>query len=231
MSVAAGHVILAYAQWGRVQMADAEAEAAPRPEMQRLVAALRARLWQLQTELREQEVSEASSRAYCRGFCQVGAGQGWAAARAAGRVAGAGAGPAGLPPPRCAPSAVGGEGLPFCGPPLAPPELPRRGPGLGAACAAAERGRARPARRGAPASAPLLAWGRARYTEGADRLWAAAAPRAWTAGGPGKFLGQAGRPTFSRCRLGSVPRPLPFCSLPASGSKLCVPPGLRSAVA
>ncbi|XP_025932153.1 zinc finger protein Rlf isoform X2 [Apteryx rowi] len=52
-------------------MADAEAEAAPRPEMQRLVAALRARLWQLQAELREQEVSEASSRAYCRGFCQT----------------------------------------------------------------------------------------------------------------------------------------------------------------
>ncbi|KAM6045518.1 zinc finger protein Rlf isoform 3-T4 [Chlamydotis macqueenii] len=52
-------------------MADAEAEAAPRPEMQRLVAALRARLCQLQTELREQEVSEASSRAYCRGFCQT----------------------------------------------------------------------------------------------------------------------------------------------------------------
>lgn len=69
------HVSAAYAQWGRVQMADAEAKAAPRPEMQRLVAALRARLWQLQTELREQEVSEASSRAYCRGFCQVGAGQ------------------------------------------------------------------------------------------------------------------------------------------------------------
>ncbi|NXX76678.1 RLF protein, partial [Urocolius indicus] len=39
--------------------------------MQRLVAALRARLWQLHTELREQEVSEASSRAYCRGFCQT----------------------------------------------------------------------------------------------------------------------------------------------------------------
>ncbi|NXP46861.1 RLF protein, partial [Heliornis fulica] len=39
--------------------------------MQRLVAALRARLWQLQTELREQEVSEASSRTYCRGFCQT----------------------------------------------------------------------------------------------------------------------------------------------------------------
>ncbi|XP_064897659.1 zinc finger protein Rlf [Columba livia] len=53
-------------------MADAEAEAAaPRPEMPRLVAALRARLWQLQAELRDQEVSEASSRAYCRGFCQT----------------------------------------------------------------------------------------------------------------------------------------------------------------
>ncbi|XP_067386913.1 zinc finger protein Rlf isoform X2 [Emydura macquarii macquarii] len=52
-------------------MADAEAEAAPRPDMERLVAALRARLWQLQAELREQEVSEASSRAYCRGFCQT----------------------------------------------------------------------------------------------------------------------------------------------------------------
>ncbi|KAM8796053.1 zinc finger protein Rlf [Eudromia elegans] len=54
---------------GWVRMADAEA--APRPEMPRLVAALRARLWQLQAELREQEVSEASSRAYCRGFCQT----------------------------------------------------------------------------------------------------------------------------------------------------------------
>ncbi|OXB70995.1 UNVERIFIED_CONTAM: hypothetical protein H355_012547 [Colinus virginianus] len=39
--------------------------------MARLVAALRGRLWQLQTELCEQEVSEASSRAYCRGFCQT----------------------------------------------------------------------------------------------------------------------------------------------------------------
>ncbi|XP_019367614.1 PREDICTED: zinc finger protein Rlf [Gavialis gangeticus] len=36
-------------------MADAEAEEAARPEMPRLVAALRARLWQLQAELREQE--------------------------------------------------------------------------------------------------------------------------------------------------------------------------------
>ncbi|XP_065553704.1 zinc finger protein Rlf isoform X1 [Lathamus discolor] len=52
-------------------MADAEAEAAPRPEMPRVVAALRARLWQLQAELREQEVSEPSSRSYCRGFCQT----------------------------------------------------------------------------------------------------------------------------------------------------------------
>lgn len=57
-------------------MADAEAEASPRPDMERLVVALRARLWQLQAELREQEVSESSSRAYCRGFCQVGAGPG-----------------------------------------------------------------------------------------------------------------------------------------------------------
>ncbi|EMP29921.1 Zinc finger protein Rlf [Chelonia mydas] len=39
--------------------------------MERLVVALRARLWQLQAELREQEVSESSSRAYCRGFCQT----------------------------------------------------------------------------------------------------------------------------------------------------------------
>ncbi|KAM4884883.1 zinc finger protein Rlf isoform 3-T3 [Sylvia borin] len=52
-------------------MADAEAEAAARPELPRVVSALRARLWQLQTELREQEVSETSSRAYCRGFCQT----------------------------------------------------------------------------------------------------------------------------------------------------------------
>lgn len=80
-------MILAYALWGWVQMADAEAEAAPRPEMQRLVAALRNRLWQLQTELCEQEVSEASSRAYCRGFCQVRG-----AARSAGRSWGRGPG-------------------------------------------------------------------------------------------------------------------------------------------
>ncbi|NXW82038.1 RLF protein, partial [Alopecoenas beccarii] len=39
--------------------------------MPRLLPALRTRLWQLQAELREQEVSEASSRAYCRGFCQT----------------------------------------------------------------------------------------------------------------------------------------------------------------
>ncbi|XP_027747976.1 zinc finger protein Rlf isoform X1 [Empidonax traillii] len=52
-------------------MADAEAEAAARPEVARGVPALRARLRQLQAELREQEVSEASSRAYCRGFCQT----------------------------------------------------------------------------------------------------------------------------------------------------------------
>ncbi|XP_065277676.1 zinc finger protein Rlf isoform X5 [Emys orbicularis] len=52
-------------------MADAEAEASPRPDMERLVVALRACLWQLQAELREQEVSESSSRTYCRGFCQT----------------------------------------------------------------------------------------------------------------------------------------------------------------
>lgn len=86
-SVDADHVIIAYALWGWVQMADAEAEAAPRPEMQRLVAALRNRLWQLQTELCEQEVSEASSRAYCRGFCQVRG-----AARSVGRSWGRGPG-------------------------------------------------------------------------------------------------------------------------------------------
>lgn len=67
----AGHVRVAYARWGRVQMADAEADAALAPEMQRLSAGLRSRLWQLQAELSNQEVSEASSGAYCRGFCQV----------------------------------------------------------------------------------------------------------------------------------------------------------------
>lgn len=139
-SVAASHVTLAYAQWGRVQMADAEAEAAPRPEMQRLVAALRARLWQLQTELREQEVSEASSRAYCRGFCQVGAGQGRAAAQAAGQVAGPGPGWA----PRAVLAAVRAQrcwwretSVP--GTLLNPPAPP---------CAITERGRARRARGG-----------------------------------------------------------------------------------
>lgn len=54
-----------------MQMADAEADAALQPEMQRLAAGLRARLWQLQAELSEQGVAEASSSAYCRGFCQV----------------------------------------------------------------------------------------------------------------------------------------------------------------
>ncbi|XP_072836353.2 zinc finger protein Rlf [Pogona vitticeps] len=52
-------------------MADAEADAALPPEMQRLAAGLRARLWQLQAELSEQGVAEASSSAYCRGFCQT----------------------------------------------------------------------------------------------------------------------------------------------------------------
>lgn len=78
-------------------MADAEAEASPRPDMERLVVALRARLWQLQAELREQEVSESSSRAYCRGFCQVGAGPGRAGAAGPGgptrSTAGGGCGP------------------------------------------------------------------------------------------------------------------------------------------
>ncbi|XP_077193203.1 zinc finger protein Rlf [Paroedura picta] len=67
----AGHVRVAYARWGRVQMADAEADAALAPEMQRLSAGLRNRLWQLQAELSDQERSAASSGAYCRGFCQT----------------------------------------------------------------------------------------------------------------------------------------------------------------
>uniref|UniRef100_A0A8D0BIC6 RLF zinc finger n=1 Tax=Salvator merianae TaxID=96440 RepID=A0A8D0BIC6_SALMN len=52
-------------------MADGEADAALQPEMQRLAAGLRSRLWQLQAELSEQEIAEASSSAYCRGFCQT----------------------------------------------------------------------------------------------------------------------------------------------------------------
>uniref|UniRef100_A0ACB8FS29 Uncharacterized protein n=1 Tax=Sphaerodactylus townsendi TaxID=933632 RepID=A0ACB8FS29_9SAUR len=67
----AGHVRVAYARWGRVQMADAEADAALAPEMQRVSAGLRARLWQLQAELSDQEVAAASSGAFCRGFCQA----------------------------------------------------------------------------------------------------------------------------------------------------------------
>lgn len=56
-------------------MADAEADAALLPEMQRLAAGLRSRLWQMQAELREQGAAEAaSSSAYCRGFCQVSGG-------------------------------------------------------------------------------------------------------------------------------------------------------------
>lgn len=95
----------AYAQWGRVQMADAEAEAAARPEVPRVVPALRARLWQLQTELREQEVSEASSRAYCRGFCQVGGGRG---GPRRGRQAGCAQGDAAGQAPLCPRSAGAG---------------------------------------------------------------------------------------------------------------------------
>ncbi|XP_039181505.1 zinc finger protein Rlf isoform X1 [Crotalus tigris] len=53
-------------------MADAEADAALPPEMQRLAAGLRSRLWQMQAELRERGAAEAaSSSAYCRGFCQT----------------------------------------------------------------------------------------------------------------------------------------------------------------
>ncbi|XP_061453971.1 zinc finger protein Rlf [Rhineura floridana] len=62
---------LAYARWGRVQMADAEADAALQPEMQRLAAGLSSRLWQLQAELSEQGVAETSSGTYCREFCQT----------------------------------------------------------------------------------------------------------------------------------------------------------------
>lgn len=172
--VGARHVTLAYAQWGRVQMADAEAEAAPRPEMQRLVAALRARLWQLQTELREQEVSEASSRAYCRGFCQVGAGQGRAAAQAAGRVAGGGAG-----------ARVGRAGRPRRGARRALPVA--RGFRFGdSACPSGAA--ARCYRVGTCAPCPKgqawTAWGRAGCAEGAARLWALTAPRAWAARRP-----------------------------------------------
>ncbi|KAH0631303.1 hypothetical protein JD844_005585 [Phrynosoma platyrhinos] len=53
-------------------MADAEADAALQPEMPRLAAALHSRLWQLQAELSERGVAEASSSgAFCREFCQV----------------------------------------------------------------------------------------------------------------------------------------------------------------
>lgn len=49
---------------------------------------LRPCLWQLETELREQEVSEVSSLNYCRSFCQVRgrlAGGGWRGGEARGR--------------------------------------------------------------------------------------------------------------------------------------------------
>lgn len=49
---------------------------------------LRPCLWQLETELREQEVSEVSSLNYCRSFCQVRgrlAGRGWRGGEAWGR--------------------------------------------------------------------------------------------------------------------------------------------------
>lgn len=49
---------------------------------------LRPCLWQLETELREQEVSEVSSLNYCRSFCQVRGrltGRGWRGGEARGR--------------------------------------------------------------------------------------------------------------------------------------------------
>lgn len=48
------------------------------------VPGLRPCLWQLETQLREQEVSEISSLNYCRSFCQVRdclAGSGWQGGR------------------------------------------------------------------------------------------------------------------------------------------------------
>lgn len=224
-SVVASHVILAYAQWGWVQMADAEAEAASRPEMQRLVAALRARLWQLQTELREQEVSEASSRAYCRGFCQVGAGQGRAAARGcrpgARRRGWGRGGPGGLPPSRCAPSAAGGKGLPL-----------RGLRGLLRSCRGAARGSRRRALlpsgdvralpEGRPCGRSAASRGPGPLHRGSRSPLGSGSVSGLDSWQPlGGFLGQAGRTAFSQCSLGSVPRSPLFCSLLASGSKLC----------
>ncbi|XP_042296164.1 zinc finger protein Rlf [Sceloporus undulatus] len=52
-------------------MADAEADAALRPETPRLAAALRSRLGQLQEELSVSAGAQASSGAFCREFCQI----------------------------------------------------------------------------------------------------------------------------------------------------------------
>jgi hypothetical protein len=52
---------------------------------------LRPCLWQLETELREQEVSEVSSLSYCRSFCQVRGGldgRGWRGGEAGRRDSG-----------------------------------------------------------------------------------------------------------------------------------------------
>lgn len=48
-------------------MARGHSPASPAP----VASGLRPCLWQLETELREQEVSEVSSLNYCRSFCQV----------------------------------------------------------------------------------------------------------------------------------------------------------------
>lgn len=186
-SLAVGHVILAYAQWGRVQMADAEAETAPRPEMQRLVAALRARLSQLQTELREQEVSEASSRAYCRGFCQVGAGPGRGAGCRPGD--GPGAGPAGLPRRGACPALPAAKGSPSGG------SACSSGAAVGVAWGSRRRAPLRSGvvgvlPRGCPVCAALPSWGRARGSGGAARPRALSGPGRLVA--VGRFSGSGG---------------------------------------
>lgn len=78
---------------------------------------LRPCLWQLETELREQEVSEGSSLGYCRRFCQV-------SGRA--RLRGAGGRARGRPAPQ---SRLGPDGPPPPGCLAAPPEpgRPRAG--------------------------------------------------------------------------------------------------------
>lgn len=152
-------------------MADAEVEAAARPEVPRVVSALRARLWQLQAELREQEVSEASSRAYCRGFCQVGAGCGGPR-----RGLRAGCGQRRMRPGQ-ARGCLPGRSL----------FRSWRCAGLPAPCPAAERGCARPAE-GAP-------WALCRQpgaeAEGTARLWALAS--VWTGTSWGPRVGLWGR--------------------------------------